>query len=60
MKKFIFACAIAALVMGGCKCTNECKDNGKPVAPETYQEGQSNQSDPQLPKQLPWWKGGTK
>ena len=56
--KVLFAVGILiGSLISGCDQTNKVlQDDGKPVAPETYQEGKVEKTDPQLPEMIPHWK----
>lgn len=57
MKQLCKLVGIASLAaICGCATTSCCSTPDKPVAPETYVDGQSDSGDPQLPAMKPWWK----
>lgn len=59
MKKLMSIMSIGMIMLAcGCTACSGCKVLGdnKPVAPETYQDGEVQKGDPQLPYQKPWWK----
>ena len=54
----IVVIALALAILTGCKKEQKpvLGDDNKPVAPETYIDGKSEKTDPQLPPMVPHWK----